>query len=109
MYAVVAGSGKKKFFLNMIALLTSHQYDHLRQKHVKVKWDELKVELLRDEDAAKVRDRNAEALSYKRAQKGYEGLYCVHCKMAGDSVTLAEHVNVAYVFSFLFSWSFSFY
>ena len=109
MYAVVAGSGKKNFFLNMIALLTSHQYDHLRQKHVKVKWDELKVELLRDEDAAKVRDRNAEALSYKRAQKGYEGLYCVHCKMAGDSVTLAEHVNVAYVFSFLFSWSFSFY
>ena len=59
------------------------------------------MELLRDEDAAKVRDRNAEALSHKRAQRGFEGLHCVHCKTTGDSVTLAEHVNMAYVFSFL--------
>ena len=85
----------------MIILLTSQQYDHLRRKHLEVGCDDLKIELLRDEDEAKVRDRNAEALSLKRAQKGYDGLYCAHCKMAGDSVTLAEHINVAYVFSFL--------
>ena len=60
----------------------------------------MKIELLGDEDAAKVRDRNAEALSYKRAQKDYKGLHCAHCKEVGDSVTLAEHVNVAYVIHF---------
>ena len=70
------------------------QYVHLRQ-HSDEGWDDLKIELLGDGDAAKVRDRNAETLSYKRAQKCYKGLYCAHCRMVGDSVTLAEHVNVA--------------
>jgi hypothetical protein len=82
--------------------LTSHQYNHLR-RHPQKEYDDLKIELLGDEEAARVRDRNAEALSHKRAQLYYKGLYCAHCKMAGDSVTLAEHVNVVYVFSFLSS------
>ena len=101
MYAVLVRSGIFIFISYMIMLLTSHQYAHLRRQHLQVRWDDLKIELLRDEDAAKVRDRSAEALAHKRAQRSYDGLYCAHCKMAGDSVTLAEHVNKAYVFSFL--------
>jgi hypothetical protein len=63
----------------------------------------LKIELLGDEEATKVKDRNADALSRRRATINYEGLYCAHCKEVGDSVSLAEHVNEEYVFSFLFS------
>jgi len=55
--------------------------------------DDLKIELLEDEDAAKVRDRMAEALSKKKAQRLYSGLTCAHCKTVGDAVTLAQHVN----------------
>jgi hypothetical protein len=64
----------------------------------------LKIELLGDEDAAKVRARNAENLSYKEAQRFYNGLYCAHCKIVGDAVTLAQHVDSEYVFfiSFIF-------
>ena len=107
MYDVVVGSGIFILFLPMITLLINHQYAHQVhlqvgwEIHLQVEWDDLQIELLRDEEAAKVRDRKSEALSHKRAQRGYKGLYCAHCKMAGDSVTLAEHVNVAYVFSFL--------
>ena len=103
MYAAVVGSGIFILFYYMIVLLTSHQYDHLGKHHVRKGWDDLKIELLGDEDAAKVRERNAEALSHKRAQKLDGGLICTHCKLVGDSVTLTEHVNVAYVFSLLFS------
>jgi len=76
-------------------------YDHIRRQHSLIKkgWDDLKIELLGEEDAARVRDRNAEALSHKRAQSYYKGLYCAHCKMAGDSVTLAEHVNAVHKIS----------
>jgi hypothetical protein len=90
-------------FFFVITLLTSHQYIHLRRQHPQQGWEDLKIELLGDEDAAKVRDRNDEALSYKRAQRYYDGLYCAHCKMNGDAVGLAQHVNVAYVFHFFFS------
>lgn len=78
-------------------LTSSHQYAHLRQ-HPQEGWDDLKIELLGDEDAAKVRDRMAETLSHKRAQRFYNGLSCAHCKMAGDAVTLAQHLNTVYVF-----------
>jgi hypothetical protein len=60
----------------------------------------LKIELLEGEEATKVKDRNADALAHKRAQINYKGLCCAHCKEVGDSVTLAEHVNVVYVFLF---------
>ena len=63
MYAVVVRSGIFILFYYMIILLTSQQYDHLRRKHLEVGCDDLKIELLRDEDEAKVRDRNAEALT----------------------------------------------
>lgn len=62
----------------------------------------MKIELLGGEDAAKVRDRNAETWSYERAQRYYKGLYCAHCKILGDTVTLAEHVSVVYVFHLFF-------
>jgi len=67
-------------------------YAHLRE-HRQEGWKDLKIELLGDEDTAKVRARNDETLWCKRAQKYYVGLYCAHCKIAGDSVTLAQHVN----------------
>ena len=81
----------------MMTLLTSLQLVHL-QHHPQGKWDDLKIELLGEEDAAKVRARIAETAAYKRAQRGYCGLYCAHCKKVGDAVTLAEHVNLVYVF-----------
>ena len=62
----------------------------------------MKIELLGGEDAAKVRDRNVETWSYERAQRYYKGLYCAHCKILGDTVTLAEHVSVVYVFHLFF-------
>ena len=34
-------------------------------------WDDSKIELLGDEDATKVKDRNTEALSHKRARIDY--------------------------------------
>ena len=99
MYAVVVGTGMLLFF--MIMLLISLQYVHLKQRHSQKGWDDLKIELLGDEDAAKVMEKTAERLSYNRAQMYYQGLLCAHCKLVGDSVTLAEHVNVVYVFHFL--------
>ena len=65
----MVGSGIFIIFYCMIILLTSQQYDHLRRKHLEVGCDDLKIDVLRDEDAAKVRDRNAEALSHKRAKR----------------------------------------
>ena len=85
------------FFFSFLPMMTSRQLVHLRH-HPQEKWDDLKIELLGEEDATKVRARIAETVAYKRAQKGYCGLYCAHCKRVGDAVTLAEHVNVVYVF-----------
>ena len=83
-------------WLEILLLTLSHQYVHLRQHQERL--DDLKIELLEDEDAAKVRDRMAEALSKKKAQRLYNGLTCAHCKTVGDAVTLAQHVNERYVF-----------
>jgi hypothetical protein len=94
----------------MITLLTSHKNDHLRRQHLQVGWEDLKIELLQDEDAAKVRDiemlRRCRINVPERVMRGY---IVYTAKWLVTSVTLAEHVNVVYVFSFLFSWSFSCY
>ena len=40
----------------------------------------------------------AETLSHKKAQKCYGGFSCAHCKVVSDYVSLAQHMNEAYVF-----------
>jgi L-lactate utilization protein LutC len=81
-----------------LLLTSSHQYAHLRH-HQQEKWDDLKIELLEGEDAAKVKDRMAEALSLKKAQRSYIGFSCAQCGIFGDVVTLSQHVQALYVFT----------
>ena len=74
-------------------LTCSHQFVHLGRQHPLKEWNDLKIKLVEEEDAAKVRDRMAETLSHKSAQMHFSGFQCVHCKLVGDTVTITQHVE----------------
>jgi len=100
MHAIVAGSGTSLLKARDFVLTSSRQFVHQRQ-HSPLAQSELNVKLLDDENAAIVKDRVAETLSRTRAERGFKGLYCVHCKLSGDTVSLAQHVKEQCVFSSL--------
>ncbi|KAF8810052.1 hypothetical protein BYT27DRAFT_7186905 [Phlegmacium glaucopus] len=78
---------KGRYTLSWLGVFAHQRY------HSQPVQTELTLKLLDDENAAKVRDRIAEAFSRRRAERGYNGLLCTHCKQRGDIVTLAEHVK----------------